>query len=114
MIASFLPFQQDLAAYPFTGVTLNIDVSTLAHLDPMDFKFCVVIPFGHWTGGELSLAQLGLVLELQAGDVIFFPSAKIIHFNQSFTGERGSFVLTTDKHLETWVDDFNGWGKNIQ
>ena len=71
----------------------------------MDFSFCVVIPFGKWEGGQLCLYELGLVLDLQAGDFVLFRSDIITHFNLEHTGKRCSIVLSTDKLLVSWAED---------
>ena len=92
---------------------INFCVSTDAHRDGSDVKLCVVIPFGRWKGGEIVLYELGLVLKLHSGHVLVFPSRIITHFNLHFTGLRGSLVLHSDDKGQSWVDNFNGWGRHI-
>ena len=88
---------------------MNVGAETSAHIDPQDNGLCAVIPFGDWEGGELCLCQPGIVLELCAGDVVIFPSNKILHFNLAMQGHRGSMVLSTDCQMKGWTGDRNGW-----
>ncbi|TFK58677.1 hypothetical protein BDN72DRAFT_781767 [Pluteus cervinus] len=112
--ANSLPLASIPPAYPFTGLVLNLCVSTSAHKDINDESLCVVVPFGNkWTGGELCLFEPGLVVDLQPGDVIVFPSSQITHFNAHMNGERGSFVLYSDKKMGDWVKEANGWEDHI-
>jgi hypothetical protein len=108
-----LPLGGDSPARPFSGFVVNICVSTNGHRDGSDKLICTVIPFGFWKGGEICLHELGLVIELKAGDILIFPSFNITHFNLHFTGLRGSLVLHSDVKGDRWVEDFNGWGASI-
>ena len=81
-----LPLSANSPAFPFSGVVVNLCVSTTAHRDQNDRRICVVIPFGEWEGGDLCLHELGLVIKLHPGDIVVFPSRKITHFNLHFTG----------------------------
>jgi len=70
-----LPFEPDvLAMYLFTKLVINIGVQTEGHVDPTDDGVCLVIPFGQWEGAELCLSSPGVVLFLQPGDGVIFPS----------------------------------------
>jgi hypothetical protein len=91
-----LPLNERSLAYPFGGFVINVSVSTRAHRDRFDKLFCVVIPFGHWTGGELCLYEPGLALRLHPWDIVIFPSCNITHFNLHFDGVRLSLVLHSD------------------
>lgn len=82
-------------------------------MDSNDDRICVVIPFGAFRGGELVLHEMGLVIELQEGDIIIFPSSKLTHFNLHFTGVRGSVVMHSDKEVKSWIKDRNGWDKHM-
>ena len=109
-----IPFAQNLLSYPFTNLIVNLGAETSAHIDPQDNGLCVVLPFGNWTGGELCLYEPGLVLELRPGDVVMFPSNHVTHFNLRMEGYRGSLVLSTDSHMNSWIKDRNGWGAHIR
>ena len=113
VFCEILPFNQMPATYPFPGFVLNIQVCTEAHVDANDDTICVVIPFGPYEGGELVLYEAGLVLEIQEGDILIFPSYRLTHFNLHFTGVRGSVVMHSDKVVTTWNANRNGWNRHI-
>lgn len=94
---------------PFTGFHLNLRVATIGHVDDNDLGPCCVFTLAKFTGGQLVLYELGLVIDLQPGQVVLFPSRKITHFNLHFTGERVSIVLSFDKEAVKWVKTANGW-----
>ena len=107
-----LPLHDRPPTYPFGGFVLNIQVCTDGHVDEFDDTLCLVLPFGQFEGGHLVLWEPGLVVELNQGDFILFPSSKITHFNLHFTGFRGSLVMHTDRELRTWSDK-NGWSNHM-
>jgi hypothetical protein len=108
-----LPLNHRLATYPFAGFVLNIQVCTDGHIDEKDDTICVVIPFGEHTGGQLVLHEMGLVLDLQEGDVLIFPSYRLTHFNLHFSGVRGSIVMHSDRDIKSWTVDRNGWDRHM-
>lgn len=108
-----LPMGALAPVQPFSGIVLNLCVSTRAHRDSMDDLLCVVIPLGKFTGGELCLHEAGLVFEGRSGDVIIFRSQEQTHFNLYFKGVRASIVLHSDKHSRSWTENWNGWGPHI-
>ena len=55
----------------------------------------------------------GLVLALRNGDAVVFPSREISHFNLHYKGCRASLVLQSDRWLNQWLQDGNGWDGNI-
>ncbi|KAJ7504087.1 hypothetical protein B0H11DRAFT_1710380, partial [Mycena galericulata] len=107
--ATRLPLNERSHAHPFGGFVFNVSVSTRGHRDEGDKLFCVVLPFGEWTGGELGLFEPKLLLRPRPWDAIIFPSCKITHFNLDFEGIRLSLVLHSDKYGDRWVQDMNGW-----
>lgn len=109
MFVKLLPFSEYLGIEPFTGLVFNVGVCTTGHRDPLDKKWCVVIPLCDFEGGALVLHEAGLVLDVRAGDVIIFPSCEITHFNLHFRGTRVSLVLHVDKHGQRWVVRRNEW-----
>ncbi|KAJ7573585.1 hypothetical protein C8J56DRAFT_1066087 [Mycena floridula] len=110
-----LPFDTSSAARPFTGYIININVTTNGHLDINDRDLCVVVPFAEWEEGQIVFYQLGLVVDLGPLDIIIFPSNCITHFNLCHQGKCGSVVASTDKVLDAWVKDKNGYaGKNFR
>ncbi|KAJ7130251.1 hypothetical protein C8R44DRAFT_731804 [Mycena epipterygia] len=110
VFVSRLPLNERSLAHPFGGFVVNVRVSTRGHRDGGDKLFCVVIPFGTFTGGALALFEPGFVFPLRAWDAIIFPSCNVTHFNLDFEGTRLSLVLHSDKYGDRWVQDENGWG----
>ena len=113
VFCEILPLNHRPATYPFPGFVLNMKVCTEAHVDANDDTICVVIPFGAYKGGELVLHEAGLVLELQEGDILIFPSYLITHFNLHFTDVRGSVVMHSDKEVKSWNTNRNGWDNHM-
>ncbi|KII82893.1 hypothetical protein PLICRDRAFT_120109, partial [Plicaturopsis crispa FD-325 SS-3] len=88
MMANFLDKFEKLSIYcqvlpmmgvlapgqPFSGIVLNLCVSTRANRDSMDNLLCVVIFLGKLTGGKLCLHKARLVFKGRSGDVIIFCS----------------------------------------
>ncbi|RDX40619.1 hypothetical protein OH76DRAFT_1365962 [Lentinus brumalis] len=109
ILASTLPGNQDVPAYPFSGFVLNINVATRVHRDGKDLLACLVLPIGNFTGGDLVLYEPGLVLPLRLGDLVFFRSPEISHFNLHFCGVRASLVCHTDREGVVWSQTGNGW-----
>jgi hypothetical protein len=90
---------------------VNIQPATLGHRDDSDMvdSICLVMALGKFTGGELCLYEAGLVVELLNGCFVAIRSRRDLHFNLDFVGQRMSFVFTSDRGLERWEKDRNGW-----
>ena len=115
MDAEVLPGNAFSPVHPFLSLVINLNVATLAHRDRQDKELCVVLAVGDFDGGDLCLYEPGLVVSLQNGHFIAFPSYKITHFNLHFTGRRSSIVLHTDKHIDGWTSGGrNGWEDNME
>lgn len=58
-------------------------------------------------GGQLVLEDLGLCLELRAGDLVIFPSALIKHWNCALApGQaRSSIAVWCSAAVEMWADE---------
>lgn len=112
MEADVLPGNSCPPMYPFLGCVINFNVATRAHRDPKDKKYCLVLPIGEYTGGELCLVEPGLVLDVNQGDIVVFRSSEITHFNLHFSGLRASMVLQTDREMSAWSSHKNGWETN--
>lgn len=110
--ASCLPLGDRSPVHPFLGLIVNINVVTSAHRDAKDKSFCLVMPIGRFTGGELCLVEPGLVIQFQSGDIVIFPSCTFTHFNLHFQGVRASIILQTDREFVHWREDRNGWIHN--
>ncbi|KAJ3831436.1 hypothetical protein F5878DRAFT_503979, partial [Lentinula raphanica] len=52
-----MPMQDFTPVRPFTGLVININVSTGAHQDIGDAGGCFVISLGSYQGGEICLYQ---------------------------------------------------------
>ncbi|KAJ3764864.1 hypothetical protein FB446DRAFT_615736, partial [Lentinula raphanica] len=52
-----MPLQDFTPVRPFTGLVINVNVSTSAHRDGGDAGGCFVISLGSFKGGELCLYQ---------------------------------------------------------
>lgn len=89
-------------------------MKTSIHRDDKDGGYCLdlVITDDDFEGGELALAQPGLVIPLQNGDFTVFPSMNYDHFNLDYKGKRSSFVFQTDKEFESWYLTRHGWIHN--
>ncbi|KAL0058849.1 hypothetical protein AAF712_014453 [Marasmius tenuissimus] len=98
--------------HPFAGVAVNVNVATIAHLDPMDLYLCLVLALHECTGGEIILEELGIVIDLKPGDFVIFPSTYITHYNLNFKGRRASFAFSTDKRGMAWAKTNNNWDEN--
>ncbi|TEB34342.1 hypothetical protein FA13DRAFT_1789461 [Coprinellus micaceus] len=107
-----LPVGDSVLCHPFTSVVVNFNVNTIMHVDDKDKEICVVFQLSDCTGGELCLAEPGLVLRLRNGDGVIFKSNEVTHFNLDYVGERMSIVFHSDSDLDAWVEDYNGWGSN--
>lgn len=108
-----LPMKPEVHGDPFTGFILNVGVATDAHRDPGDKGPCAVFSLGEYTGGELVLEELGLVVDHKPGSMVFFASKHLTHFNLHYEGIRASVVLAHDSHSDRWLKDWNGWGPFI-
>jgi len=81
----------------FSLLILNYSCGSRFHRDIRDWKngFCAVIPFGEWTGGDLTFPDIGATVKLQKGDIILFQSFNLLHGTEEYTGNRHSIVLCT-------------------
>jgi len=111
---SILPLNDQSPVHPFGSVVINFNAATRRHQDCRDYeKICLVLVIKrNCTGGDLVLEDLGVVLDLENGDVVIFRSADITHFNMDFKGERASLVLHSDGAGKESVEQRNGWEGN--
>ena len=80
-----------------------MNVLTLIHRDWNDKDLCIVIPVSDCEGGDLALMELGIVLELNNGDMVIFRSGELSHFNLHYRGKQSSMVLHSDCSGDAWV-----------
>ncbi|KIJ12218.1 hypothetical protein PAXINDRAFT_83281 [Paxillus involutus ATCC 200175] len=112
-VASILPGNACSPVEPFTSLVININVSTRGHRDVGDREFCLVIPIGTFTGGSMVMVETGLVVDLHQGDMVVFRSCDVTHLNLHYKGQRASLVMHTDKEMQAWLKNRNGWAHNI-
>ena len=84
----------------FTMVAITNGVSDILHTDRDDGGLTWVLPIGEWEGGDLCIPQLGMRVELKAGDAITFHANFLAHFNsQLITGNRLVLTCFTDRNM---------------
>lgn len=99
-------------SYPFSSMVINFNVVTNGHRDAQDLKACLVLVVGDHEGGEVCLAEPGLVLPLRSGDFVVFPSCAITHFNMHYIGTRASVVLHSDREGHSSATNGRSWADN--
>ena len=99
--------------YPYSGIVVNLNVSTIPHRDKKDFNLCLVLQISKCTGGALVFKEPGVVVELNNGDFTIFDSVQITHFNLHYKGLRASFVLHSDADGRYWAQDRNQWEESV-
>ena len=107
------PMDRNIPTSPFSGFFLNLCVATDGHTDPNDHGPCAIFTVGPYKGGQLVLDDIGLVIDLQPGQVLFFPSRFVTHYNLHFHGLRASVVMSFDKDGLKWVKTENGWTAHL-
>jgi hypothetical protein len=113
VLVETLPLNEWTPIYPFSGIIVNVNIATRAHRDEGDEELCMVITVSDCEGGALVLHEAGIVVESSNGDCVGFPSVTQTHYNLDFTGLRASLVFHTDKDLQRWFKNMNGWMDNI-
>jgi hypothetical protein len=113
VLVEALPLNEWAPAYPFSGIVINVNIATRAHRDKGDEEVCLVISISQCDGGALVLHEAGIVVEAENGDCVGFPSVTQTHYNLDYIGLRASMVLHTDKDLQRWYKNMNGWIDNI-
>lgn len=109
--ATVLPASAKPVGYPFTGFTVNFNVTTRIHRDKHDLKFCIVIPAAdeECVGGDICFLELGIRLQLKTGYLVLFRSKHLSHFNLHYKGSRASIVFHSDNAMEKWAENRNSW-----
>ncbi|TCD64619.1 hypothetical protein EIP91_003853 [Steccherinum ochraceum] len=97
---------------PFAAASLNLaeQVIAISHLDNQNLVFgvCAIFALGCFnpqTSAQLVLEEPRLIIELGPGDLIFFPSATIHHWNMPMASheKRKSFIMYSAGGLFRWV-----------
>ncbi|KAA1480070.1 hypothetical protein DENSPDRAFT_745149, partial [Dentipellis sp. KUC8613] len=81
LVLEKLPVSASSPFHPWASLVVNFKIVTRAHRDYHDKNLCGVLALGNFKGGELVLYEQGLVIPLQAGDLVIFPSHNTTHFN---------------------------------
>lgn len=112
--ASVLPASANPVGYPFTGFTVNFNVTTRIHRDKHDLKFCIVLPVAdaQCLGGDICFLEIGVRLQLKTGFLVLFRSKYLTHFNMHYKGYRASIVFHSDNAMEKWAKNRNNWEKS--
>jgi hypothetical protein len=82
---------------------------TLTHIDWGDSHggLNAVVPFAEpgkdWTGGNLIMWQLEVIIEMRPGDLIFFNGGTIAHNTTPYEGQRNSINFFTHRKVIEWV-----------
>ena len=107
---SEVPHKGESPFFPFAACASNCNADVLPHRDIKDgHQTCTTASFGDFTGGELVLYELRLIIKTRPLELIQFPSALINHFTLDYEGRRGSFVFHSDRELIRWYIERNGW-----
>ncbi|KAK7433815.1 hypothetical protein VKT23_020531 [Stygiomarasmius scandens] len=110
--SSALPMTVNTVTDPFPSFVLNVGVMCEPHRDINDLAGCIIIPIGHFEGGELMLVEPKLVAEIGHGDVVAFNSADFTHGNLPFRGERASLVIQMDRAATSYQENGQFWDLN--
>ena len=69
------------------------------------YGFNCILPFADFTGGALELWQLGIILELRPGDVVFFFGRLLAHNTEKVDSRvQNSVDLFCHQAVSKWVD----------
>ena len=106
---TFLPGSAAPPVFPFTGIVINLNVSTRGHRDHKDRRCCLILCIKEGEGGDLVMVEPGVVVRMENGDSFLLHSFDITHLNMPYEGVRASLVFHSDQDLDNWVKDRNGW-----
>ena len=92
----------------------GIPVETLPHRDVQGFLYGLscLCPFGEFRDRGLILWELEAVIELERGDLFFFPDHLINHSNEKVYGIRNSIVAFMEDRTWLWMQrkyGFTDW-----
>lgn len=81
--------------------SLNITSTTHVHKDSKDFKWCLLIPIGNFSGGNMLFPYMGISLACTPCDLLLMDSQHLFHVPGPYIETRASFVLTSHYTLVT-------------
>ncbi|TFY50747.1 hypothetical protein EVG20_g11353 [Dentipellis fragilis] len=112
IVVERMPLSTTSPFHPWSSMVVNFRAITPAHRDWSDKNLCGVFTLGEFEGGELVLYEPGLIVPMQSGDFVIFPSARTTHFNLHCKGSRMSFIFKTDLAYSRWVKNMNSFEDN--
>src|SRR5271154_326310 len=83
---------------------------TEAHRDVKEslYGYSCIMAAGNFTGGALVCYELGIVVEMEPGDIVLFPDSLITHRNEKAEGNRISVVTFTQENIcDYWHRMYN-------
>jgi hypothetical protein len=85
----------------FLGMAVVVNKRVGPHKDVGDVRdgWVAMMAVGNYKGGAVVLPALGIQLQHEPGDVIFFRSAVLEHFVAPFEGDRAAVVFFTKNDL---------------
>jgi hypothetical protein len=64
------------------------------HVDVRDRDWCIILPFGQYSGGAIDLPYINAKVHAQRGDICFLRSNYVYHNVDDYSGDRQSLVAT--------------------
>jgi len=90
----------------FMGCVVNLGTEstparTLPRRDVKEsvFSMSCLTPFGNYSGTSVILWELGIIIDLEPGDLLFFPDSLIHHSNEPVSDVRHSIVAFTQQNM---------------
>ena len=83
---------------------------TEAHRDVKEslYGYSCIIAAGDFRGGALVCYELGVIVEMEPGDIVLFPDALVTHRNEEADGHRISVVTFTQENVyDYWHRNYN-------
>jgi hypothetical protein len=112
-LVEILPLNEWALAYSWSSIVVNANIATCTHRDKANEQVCMILTISECKGEVLVLHEVGIVVESRSGDAVVFPSISQAHYNLDFCGLRAFLVFHTDKDLQCWFKNINGWMDNI-
>ncbi|KAJ3098035.1 hypothetical protein HDU96_000164 [Phlyctochytrium bullatum] len=89
----------------FGGMSINYNISTQLHKDADDLPngWCLILPYGNYSGGDLNMVETGYRLKVAEGELALFRSNLLTHGNEGVRDERLALVFYTCANLYRWA-----------
>lgn len=108
-----LPYYDEAPGGALGGSVFNLNARCKPHKDGKDWNGSLLLFFGDYKGGELALPMSKLVLKTSPKVAYLVNCKENLHMNLDFTGNRASYVFSTDSDGKRWVKGKNGWSEHI-